>query len=241
MIDRELPVTEDELHAYVDGELPADRRTPSIGVACDASGRCGAGRRLARAGRRDPRALRRGRQTSRCRHASISTQLMRAGAAPWSRMPRRPPLRASLSAAAAGWFARGAIGTAPSRVARVTSRGARCPPALRRRGASSGRSAGRERAHLTQWLSKPLGYEHAHSRPASDRIEAGRRAAAAGPAAAPPPSSCMRARRASASRSTAAHQRAARRRCATRTANASPPFYWVDDERRLCGERAGRP
>ena len=26
MIDREQPVTEDELHAYVDGELTADRR-----------------------------------------------------------------------------------------------------------------------------------------------------------------------------------------------------------------------
>ena len=26
MIDREIPVTEDELHAYVDGELPADRQ-----------------------------------------------------------------------------------------------------------------------------------------------------------------------------------------------------------------------
>src|SRR5215470_10359503 len=26
MIDRDLPVTQDELHAYVDGEIPADRR-----------------------------------------------------------------------------------------------------------------------------------------------------------------------------------------------------------------------
>ena len=25
MIDRDSPVTEDELHAYIDGELPADR------------------------------------------------------------------------------------------------------------------------------------------------------------------------------------------------------------------------
>ena len=29
MTDRDLPVTEDELHAYVDGELPSDRR-PTI-------------------------------------------------------------------------------------------------------------------------------------------------------------------------------------------------------------------
>src|SRR5712692_5639790 len=26
MVDRDTPVTDDELHAYVDGELPADRR-----------------------------------------------------------------------------------------------------------------------------------------------------------------------------------------------------------------------
>ena len=26
MVDRELPVTDDELHAYVDGELPPERR-----------------------------------------------------------------------------------------------------------------------------------------------------------------------------------------------------------------------
>jgi anti-sigma factor RsiW len=26
MNDRKIPVTEDELHAYVDGELPAERR-----------------------------------------------------------------------------------------------------------------------------------------------------------------------------------------------------------------------
>ncbi|MGA9338652.1 MAG: anti-sigma factor, partial [Pseudolabrys sp.] len=26
MIDRDSPVTEDELHAYIDGELPADRK-----------------------------------------------------------------------------------------------------------------------------------------------------------------------------------------------------------------------
>ena len=33
MIDRDLPVTEDELHAYADGELPDDRRSAvRIGV-----------------------------------------------------------------------------------------------------------------------------------------------------------------------------------------------------------------
>ena len=28
MVDRDLPVSDDELHAYVDGELPAERRKP---------------------------------------------------------------------------------------------------------------------------------------------------------------------------------------------------------------------
>ena len=33
MIDRNTPVTEDELHAYVDGELPADRCRLRRGMA----------------------------------------------------------------------------------------------------------------------------------------------------------------------------------------------------------------
>ena len=71
MTDRtDTPVTEDELHAYVDGELPADRRRRRRGVAGQPSRRCRPRRRLARPGRSDPRPLRRRRRTSRCRTGS---------------------------------------------------------------------------------------------------------------------------------------------------------------------------
>ena len=33
MTDNNTPVTEDELHVYVDGELPADRRQPATAAS----------------------------------------------------------------------------------------------------------------------------------------------------------------------------------------------------------------
>ena len=35
MIDRDSPVTEDELHAYIDGELPAERKGAVAGWLAD--------------------------------------------------------------------------------------------------------------------------------------------------------------------------------------------------------------
>ena len=37
MTDRDSPVTADELHAYVDGMLPADRKARRRSVACHSS------------------------------------------------------------------------------------------------------------------------------------------------------------------------------------------------------------
>ena len=48
--DRNIPVTEDELHAYVDNELPAERRVDVESVARGASRRCRAGAVVARDG-----------------------------------------------------------------------------------------------------------------------------------------------------------------------------------------------
>ena len=64
MIDRDSPVTEEELHAYVDGELPADRQEAVAAWLATHPERGRAGRGLARAGREHPRALwRRRRRT----------------------------------------------------------------------------------------------------------------------------------------------------------------------------------
>ena len=73
MIDRDSPVTEDELHAYVDGELPAER-LEAVGAWLAAHpSEAATGRRLAGAGGRDPRALRRDRRRAGARRGSSST------------------------------------------------------------------------------------------------------------------------------------------------------------------------
>ncbi len=105
MVDHNTTVTEDELHVYVDGELPADRRERRRGLACKPSGGCRPRRRLARAGRGHPRALWRvinepvpDRLDAQADHA--------AAGAPGARSRRRPRWRRSSSAAPpAGWRA----------------------------------------------------------------------------------------------------------------------------------------
>ncbi len=59
MVDHNTPVTEDELHVYVDGELPADRREAVEAWLASHPEDAAPGRGMARAGRSHPRALRR--------------------------------------------------------------------------------------------------------------------------------------------------------------------------------------
>ena len=84
MIDREPPVTEDELHAYVDGELAADRRAavePGLPAMPTMPRASPPG---ARRPRRSARATARSR-ASRCRRVSISSG-SRAPGRKWSRL-----------------------------------------------------------------------------------------------------------------------------------------------------------
>ena len=78
MTDRDSPVTEDELHAYVDGELAGRPPRRRRSVARQPSRRCRARRRLAGAGRCHPRTLWRDRSRARCRRASTLDKLARS-------------------------------------------------------------------------------------------------------------------------------------------------------------------
>ena len=183
MTDRNSPVTEDELHAYVDGELPADR---SEAVAAWLAAHPGRGRDRSPPGARRPRRSARATApspTSRCRSGSSSTGSCAQG------RPGRS--LAALAAAAAvvafvigggaGWMARGASAAAPSGAGIDHRRRAGGAQALRGRGAPSGRSAGRRaRAHDAMAV-EAARLCAAHPRPAIDRPQAGRRPAAAGP------------------------------------------------------------
>src|SRR5688572_22283259 len=118
MISRNTPVTEDELHAYVDGELPADRRdaveewleSHAEDAALVATWRAQA-------------------ETSRARFGAVAGQPV-PERLKLDRLTRNRRTFAGLAAAAAvlaflvggvtGWLARGASAAAPARFEQLT-------------------------------------------------------------------------------------------------------------------------
>jgi len=157
MTDRESPITEDELHAYVDGEMPADRR-PAVEAWLaqhpEDAARVDAWRAQA--------------ELIKTRFAEIAREPMPARLDParLERLQRRWPRRAVVAAVLAflaggalGWFGREMV-EAGSPVAKTLAADAidahklyvvevRHPVEV----------PGAEAAHLVQWLSKRLGYD----------------------------------------------------------------------------------
>ena len=154
MIDREPPVTEEELHAYIDGELAADRRAAVeqwlAGHAEDAS-RVAAWRAQADA--------------IRARYGAVASEpvpsrfdldrLARAGRR-WSRLAAAAVIAALLIGAGTGWFGRGLWeGAGPARAVTTEALDAhrlyiaevRHPIEVK---------AGED--HLNRWLSRRIGY-----------------------------------------------------------------------------------
>jgi anti-sigma factor RsiW len=148
-------VTEDELHAYVDGQLPADRRAAVeqwLGNHPDDAGRVAAWRAQADA--------------IRARYDGIAAEpvpprfdlnaLSRSGRR-WSRLAIAASLVAFLAGGGAGWFGRGFVdGAAPARGVTLEAFEAhrlyigevRHPIEVK-----AGES------HLNRWLSRRIGYE----------------------------------------------------------------------------------
>jgi anti-sigma factor RsiW len=154
MTDRDLPVAEDELHAYVDGELAADRRAAVeawLATHPDDMARVAAWRSLA-----DSIRARYGAVASEPVPARLNLrQIERAGRS------RRGVAAAAVIAAfviggLAGWMARAATASphGPTFTAdaldayKVYVVEVRHPVEV----------PGSEQAHLTQWLSKRVGY-----------------------------------------------------------------------------------
>ena len=177
MIDRDPPVTEDELHAYVDGELPADRRDAVeawLATHPEDAARVAAWRAQADAIRARYGAV--AEPVSGA--ASISTRSRAAGAR-GARLAAAASDRAFLAGGVAGWMAHGASAAAPSEIEIFTTRRStrtrlyigevRHPIEVKA-----------ESAHLVPWLSRRVGTS-CGCRTSSVRVEAGRRAAAAGP------------------------------------------------------------
>ena len=119
MIDRNSPVTEDELHAFVDGELPADRREAvEAWLASHAEAAA-----LVAAWRTQADAI-------RARYGAIGTEpvpsrlkldrLVRNGKR-WKSIAAAAAIAAFLFGGVAGWMARGASAAAPSNFEKFTN------------------------------------------------------------------------------------------------------------------------
>jgi len=159
MIDRDLPVTEDELHAYVDGELPPDRveavsawlTTHPEQAALVASWRAQA-------------------DSIRARYAGVASEplpdrlrleklkrLGRWAGRGWMPLAAAASVAAFLIGGAAGWFAHGVSTATPNGFAALTSDALQAYRLYVVEVRHPVEVPGDQRAHMTQWLSKRLG------------------------------------------------------------------------------------
>jgi anti-sigma factor RsiW len=157
MTDRDLPVAEDELHAYVDGELPPDRLAAVeawLSTHPQDMARMAAWRSLA--------------DTIRARYGVVATervpvrlslrQIERAGRS-WRGIAAAAAAVAFLAGGLAGWMAHGASAAVSGSGATLTTDALDAYKLYVVEVRHPVEVPGSESAHLTQWLSKRVGYE----------------------------------------------------------------------------------
>lgn len=159
MVDRNSPVTEEELHAYVDGELPPERLeavTAWLAAHADQAGLVAAWRTQA-----DGIRTRYGAVVNEPVPERLALdQVMkrdRAGGRSWAALASAAALVAFMIGGGAGWMARGAAAAAPTDFETFTSEALDAYKLYVVEVRHPVEVPGSERAHLTQWLSKRLG------------------------------------------------------------------------------------
>ncbi len=161
MVDRNSPVTEEELHAYVDGELPADRLeavTAWLAANADQAALVAAWRAQA--------------DSIRARYGAVAGEPVperlqldqalkrdRASGRSWAALASAAALIAFVIGGGAGWFARGAAAAGPNDFDTFTAEALDAYRLYVVEVRHPVEVPGSERAHLTQWLSKRLGAE----------------------------------------------------------------------------------
>jgi anti-sigma factor RsiW len=158
-MSNDLPVTEDELHAYVDGELPPDR-TAAVSAWLAAHPEQAA---LVAAWRAQADAI-------RARYAGVTAEpvperlkietVMRASRAAgrrWLGVAAAASVATFLIGGAAGWFAHGASTSARTGFDAVTADALQAYKLYVVEVRHPVEVPGDERPHMTQWLSKRLG------------------------------------------------------------------------------------
>ena len=161
MTDRDSPVTEDELHAYVDGELPADRQEAVAAWLAAHPGEAA----LVAAWRAQAEAI-------RARYGAVANELVpqrlkleqllrqdRSSGRSWAALAAAAAVIAFLAGGAAGWVAHGASAAAPTGFDAFTAEALDAYKLYVVEVRHPVEVPGSERPHMTQWLSKRLGTE----------------------------------------------------------------------------------
>src|SRR6476469_6533783 len=159
MIDRDSPVTEDELHAYIDGELPGDRKEAVASwlaahpepAALVASWRAQAESIRARYGAAAEEPV-----PERLKLDQVLKQ-DRANGRSWAAMAAAAAVVAFIVGGTAGWMARGASAAAPTGFDVFASEALDAYKLYVVEVRHPVEVPGNERTHMTQWLSKRLG------------------------------------------------------------------------------------
>jgi anti-sigma factor RsiW len=161
MIDRDSAVTEDELHAFIDGELPDDRKD-AVTAWLASHPEDGA---LIAAWRSQADAI-------RARYGAVASEpvpaqlkldnVMRLGRSDrraWFAYAAAAALAAFIIGGGTGWMARGISAAAPNGFEIYTAEALDAYRLYVVEVRHPVEVPGAERAHMTQWLSKRLGYE----------------------------------------------------------------------------------
>lgn len=161
MIDRDAPVTEEELHAFVDSELPADRQeavTDWLATHAEDAAQVGAWRTQADAIRARYGAVFNEPVPERLKLEQVMRH-ERAGGRHLAAMATAAALIAFVFGGAVGWFAHGASAAAPSGFDKFTAEALDAYKLYVVEVRHPVEVPGSERPHLTQWLSKRVGTE----------------------------------------------------------------------------------
>ncbi|MFN3656539.1 MAG: anti-sigma factor family protein [Pseudolabrys sp.] len=168
MIDRDSPVSEHELHAYVDGQLPADRREAVaawLAANPDEAALVAAWRAQAEGIRARYGAVAEEPVPQRFDLDRLMRESAGAGARDgrsWAAMAAAAAIAAFVVGGAAGWMARGASAAGPAVTAGFDAFAEEALDAHKLYVVEVRHPVevpGNERQHMTQWLSKRLGYE----------------------------------------------------------------------------------
>lgn len=157
MTDNNFPVTEDELHAYVDGELPADRLeavTAWLASYPEAASQVAAWRAQAEAIR-----ARYGATVNEPVPERLKLERVMRRDRPWRSIAAVAACVAFLLGGATGWFAHGAASPPGSGLDKLTAEALQAHKLYTLEVRHPVEVTGDERPHMTQWLTRRLGYE----------------------------------------------------------------------------------